>query len=344
MSKKYETPRPTLPIELRRQALIESGHRCAIIRCTEHDHLEIHHIDGNRENNVLLNLIPLCSIHHNDAEAEIIDRESLRQYKEINRSLQGLEQKRKLSPTDVTLANAIRVVRKYIEKVSQTDERLLPSAIIAAVKRTVRYGGGLYNKGEVVDCAKLYCTITGELLDKIEASIEDYPDGTANYVNLILAELRPEKRKIRAIEASNAGEIAWSIRRAFDNIIVISSLDEAIQDVTELSKQALTDGKVTIGIISDIVDVMESRRSTMVAKGAMLAAAELSIVTARTVLVLSILMHKDWYSSPRRWLTTKLKPILNEFDKVDKSNAQQAIDKLSNLFFDFLETYCMYDY
>lgn len=344
MSKKYETHRPTLPIELRRQTLIESGHRCAIIRCTEHDRLEIHHIDGNRENNVLPNLIPLCSIHHNDAEAEIIDREALRQYKEINRSLQGLEQKRKLSPTDVTLANAIRVVRKYIEQVSQADEKISPSSIIAVVKRTVRYGGGFYNKGEVVDCAKLYCTINGELLDRIDVSLQGYPEGGAKYVNLILAELRPEKREVRAIKASNAEEIAWSIRRAFDNIIVISSLDEAIQDVTELSRQVLIDGKATMRILSDIVDIMESRKSIMVDKGAMLAAAELSIVTARTVLGLSIFMHKDWYSSPRRWLTTKLKPVLNEFGEVDKSNAQQAVDKLSSLFLDFFETYCMYDY
>lgn len=37
-------------------------HKCVI--CGEHNLVEVHHLDGNHENNVPENLIPLCSTHH----------------------------------------------------------------------------------------------------------------------------------------------------------------------------------------------------------------------------------------------------------------------------------------
>lgn len=77
----YEEPRPTLPTDLRRSVLVESGHCCAIKGCGEHTYLEIHHIDQNRNNNKLENLILLCVKHHKMAHANVIDRKALRQYK-----------------------------------------------------------------------------------------------------------------------------------------------------------------------------------------------------------------------------------------------------------------------
>lgn len=83
IEKIYETARSTIPAELRRTVEVESGHMCAIKGCSEHTYLEIHHIDENRDNNVLTNLILLCDKHHKMAHANVIDRKALREYKRL---------------------------------------------------------------------------------------------------------------------------------------------------------------------------------------------------------------------------------------------------------------------
>lgn len=79
----YDEDRPTISAELRRAVNVESGHACAIKYCTEHTYLEIHHIDENRENNTLENLVLLCDKHHKMAHAGVIDRKALREYKKL---------------------------------------------------------------------------------------------------------------------------------------------------------------------------------------------------------------------------------------------------------------------
>lgn len=66
MNQKYDEARPSIPAELRRQILVESGHCCAVVPC-QNTILNIHHIDGNRENNSSGNLIALCGHHHDRA-------------------------------------------------------------------------------------------------------------------------------------------------------------------------------------------------------------------------------------------------------------------------------------
>ena len=79
---KYEKDRPHLPAEVRRQVMTEAGHSCIVQHCNEHI-VEIHHIDGNRENNVHSNLAVLCDKHHKLAHAGVISRMDLRKYKEL---------------------------------------------------------------------------------------------------------------------------------------------------------------------------------------------------------------------------------------------------------------------
>lgn len=81
--KKYDNPRPSITAEIRRAVEVESGHSCAIKNCNEHTYLEIHHIDEDRENNTLANLILLCDKHHKMAHANVIDRKALREYKKL---------------------------------------------------------------------------------------------------------------------------------------------------------------------------------------------------------------------------------------------------------------------
>ncbi len=85
MSKKYHEPRPSIPAEAQQEVRVEAGHRCGISLCTEIVY-QIHHIDGNRENNDPRNLIPLCGGHHYRAHLPSgsmkITREELRAYKD----------------------------------------------------------------------------------------------------------------------------------------------------------------------------------------------------------------------------------------------------------------------
>lgn len=82
-SKTYDDSRPTIPAEISRAVKVEAGHSCAIKSCSDHTYLEIHHIDFNRNNNKLVNLILLCRKHHAMAHDKVIDRKALQEYKAL---------------------------------------------------------------------------------------------------------------------------------------------------------------------------------------------------------------------------------------------------------------------
>ncbi len=81
----YQSDRPTIPANLRREVEVEAGHECSVTGCNEHTYLEIHHINQNREDNRKENLILLCDKHHKMAHAGVIDRKALHSYKEALR-------------------------------------------------------------------------------------------------------------------------------------------------------------------------------------------------------------------------------------------------------------------
>lgn len=74
--------RPTIPADLRREVLVEAGHRCAIHTC-RHIDVDVHHIVpwARRPEHRLENLIALCPNCHRRAEKGEIDRKALRLYK-----------------------------------------------------------------------------------------------------------------------------------------------------------------------------------------------------------------------------------------------------------------------
>ena len=76
--------RPPLPAELKRQILVEAGHRCAIPTC-RHPTTEIAHIEpwSKVKKHEYSNLIALCPNCHTRAEKGQIDKKSLNTYKRI---------------------------------------------------------------------------------------------------------------------------------------------------------------------------------------------------------------------------------------------------------------------
>ncbi len=79
--KQYNNKRPSIPANIKRAVEVEAGHACSIKECKDHTYLEIHHINENREDNNIENLILLCTKHHKMAHKKAIDRKALREYK-----------------------------------------------------------------------------------------------------------------------------------------------------------------------------------------------------------------------------------------------------------------------
>jgi hypothetical protein len=75
--------RPPIPSEIRRQVLVEAGHRCSIPSC-RHIEVDVHHIIPWTEcqTHEYSNLIALCpNCHRRTHRGGDIDRKSLRLYK-----------------------------------------------------------------------------------------------------------------------------------------------------------------------------------------------------------------------------------------------------------------------
>lgn len=117
MESKYAQPRPPVPAPIRREAEIESGHKCSVAHCDEHTYVDLHHIDGNRENNRIENVILLCAKHHRMAERGEIDRKSLYEYKRLNRERAGLSPRGQLSDDvrAIYLKNLLNWLQQEIE-------------------------------------------------------------------------------------------------------------------------------------------------------------------------------------------------------------------------------------
>lgn len=74
--------RPAIPAQLRRDVLVESGHRCAIPTCKQPT-TEIAHIEpwASVKEHAFDNLIALCPNCHTRYDRGEIDRKAMRQYK-----------------------------------------------------------------------------------------------------------------------------------------------------------------------------------------------------------------------------------------------------------------------
>lgn len=75
--------RKSIPEDVGRKIYIEAGYRCAVPKCQHEIGLDIHHIDGNRNNNDPKNLLLLCAVHHRLATSGKMDQKTCRKMKEL---------------------------------------------------------------------------------------------------------------------------------------------------------------------------------------------------------------------------------------------------------------------
>lgn len=120
MTRTYQQSRPALPAALAREVMVEAGHCCAISNCGEHSYLEIHHIDEDRENNRLENLILLCRKHHAMTHRGVIDRKSLRAYKDRLKPAEMSEIRKRLEQLEAAMSDE---KQRHMPEMAATEDQ-----------------------------------------------------------------------------------------------------------------------------------------------------------------------------------------------------------------------------
>jgi len=78
--KKIRTP---IPRGLKRELLVECGHKCSVHNCPLMQDFVYHHINFKPSDNRIENIIVFCPNHAAMADKSKIDREACRMYKKI---------------------------------------------------------------------------------------------------------------------------------------------------------------------------------------------------------------------------------------------------------------------
>ena len=114
--------RITIPIRLRRDLLVECGHKCAIHNCPQMQNLEAHHINSNPSDNRIDNLIMLCPTHHTMADRGVIDRPACKLYKTKLELQQTTKAEQILKNTEF-IKNELKQINKSKKSTNNTKRR-----------------------------------------------------------------------------------------------------------------------------------------------------------------------------------------------------------------------------
>ena len=115
-------PRVLIPVKLRRELLVECGHKCTIHNCSIMQNLEAHHINSKPSDNRIDNLIMLCPTHHTMADRGIIDRTSCKMYKAKLESQQTTKAEQILENTEF-IKNELKQIKKPKKSRNTTKRR-----------------------------------------------------------------------------------------------------------------------------------------------------------------------------------------------------------------------------
>ena len=130
VKKKYSKSRPRISSVLRREIKVESRHACLV--CKERVSLQIHHIDGNRENNTNENLVYICANCHGmeqDGKISAADfKEYKRKAKEADEEMLRLQERISYivgSPKITISSNFQELKIKYHAMINEYTEKLI---------------------------------------------------------------------------------------------------------------------------------------------------------------------------------------------------------------------------
>jgi hypothetical protein len=208
--RQYNDPRPPISAELRRAVEVESGHACAVTRCGEHTYLEVHHINENREDNRVENLVLLCDKHHKMAHAGVIDRKSLAEYKRLLREAYS-----------TGLAERVRRLEELLEQGREAAKEQTPAPTLPArdpdlpTKRTAPRSDLMYMTLEQLALAR-FERDSGLLLER-------QPQFTKGSIDLRLDAVRQDDDLAEDVVV----EVRWLRKRYLDGPIWARQIDAA---------------------------------------------------------------------------------------------------------------------
>lgn len=143
------------PSEYRERCLDEKGRECVV--CGDGDDIVVHHIDGNRENNALSNLVPVCTTHHSQIHHSESDAvEKFRRQLADGDSLSG--------KTTMSVSKSVKEFLRLYKRDDETWDDILLRSISGLSSESE--GGQRLTHAEVDDIAEV---VSERAADKIEA-------------------------------------------------------------------------------------------------------------------------------------------------------------------------------
>ena len=122
-------PRPAIPVDVRREILIEANYRCAVPRCMSAVTIDVHHIDQNAGSNDPSNLIALCPTCHTAFHRKVYTSEAIRFWKLMLQQLNAAYDRNAIN----LLVMLTRLEDAGWKKFEVTGDGLLPfSSLIAS--------------------------------------------------------------------------------------------------------------------------------------------------------------------------------------------------------------------
>ena len=161
--------RPAIPADMKRQVLVESGHRCAIPTCRQMVGVNIHHIvpwEICKEHKAE-NLIVLCANCHAHVHDNKIDRKALHMYKA---NLQLLHDRFTKFEVDVLFHCYKNGSSPFQKSLCLLVKRLLDCGYVRFGEIDIYIGGHDMN-GKEIDASPCYIYLTDEGKEYVEVLI-----------------------------------------------------------------------------------------------------------------------------------------------------------------------------
>ena len=142
-----------------------------------------------------------------------------------------------------------------------------------AISLAIARGAPIYNAGSAEGCAAIYAHVAGDLVDLLEGEDED------GLLEAVRVELNTAS--IEAEEADDADQAAWTLRHAFDRLLVARHTAEAIETLDGLFDGLQSAGRsLNASLVYDVISLAISHGAPIYNAGSHVGCAQIYLRTA----------------------------------------------------------------